>query len=68
MESIPDGETGYVKTLHQQESLHSPGAERTPRRGNAEPRRLPALGRILFYLYPKSIWKHWYILKTEKML
>ena len=27
MESIPDGETGYAKTLNQQESLHSPGAE-----------------------------------------
>lgn len=42
-----------------------PWSWRTLGKGNAEPRCLSALGKILFYLCPKSRWNHWYILKTE---
>lgn len=32
-------------------------AERIPMGGNAEPKTLSVLGRILLYLNPKTIWK-----------
>lgn len=56
MDSIPDGVTQYAKTLNEGESLHCSGAKRISMRENAESKSLLALGRILFNLYPKSIW------------
>lgn len=54
MESIPDGVTEYAETPNEEEALHSSGAERTPKRENAESKNFSALGKILFYLYPKA--------------
>ena len=37
----------YAKTLNQEESLHSSGAERTPMKANSKPESLSGLGKIL---------------------